>query len=375
MNTCSIDRFSKVVRDNGGKDVALGNDQGTLELAPLRVVVGASERAVDPEDVGYLSREAADTVRVFPKALFTCPAVDLYGSGVAAVEAHVCRSTLRTRKFLRRATEQFEHAQRGLKSVAYRSDDDEPALLLAPMEHFNYSHWILEAVPKLGLFKRTYGKMPDVAVMVGSASPFHAESIKFVSASTALKRVKSTPVSVKNLCFTTSLARSVAELDPEIFQFYDEALDRHFSGCAPNRGRVYISRAKAGHRRVENEGELVQELTKLGFTVVDPGAQPFQAQVATFWNAEVVVGAHGAGLTNLAFAPNCRLAFELLSSGFRDGSTYAHICRHRRISYGVMSGEPVLKGNTAPKDPEGWPGHRSFRVDVQRLVHDLKSLL
>ena len=182
------------------------------------------------------------------------------------------------------------------------------------------------------------------------ALPFHAESVAYVSASTRLQRIELTPVTVHNLSFTTSLARSVAELNPEIIRFYDAVLREKFGGQKPARTRLYVSRANARYRRVENEPELIEELAKLHFTAVDPGAHTFDAQVAMFWNADVVVGAHGAGLTNLVFAPNCRFAFELLSSGFRDRSTYAHICRHRKIAYGATSWEPVLKGDVEDSD-------------------------
>ena len=376
MKTCSASQFSNVVRDHGGKNVPLCDGQHAAKLGPLQVLAGASELVTDPDDIAYLSCKSADTVRVFPQALFACPEVNLYGTGVAAVEAHVCRSTLRTRKFLRRATEQFEKAHENIRTSACSTTDAEPALMLAPLEQFNYSHWILEAVPKLGLFEKAFGKMPDKALMVGSALPFHAESVAYVSASTRLQRIKLTPVTVHNLSFTTSLARSVAELNPEIIRFYDAVLREKFGGQKPARTRLYISRANARYRRVENEPELIEELAKLHFTAVDPGAHTFDAQVAMFWNADVVVGAHGAGLTNLVFAPNCRFAFELLSSGFRDRSTYAHICRHRKIAYGATSWEPVLKGDVEDStDPEGWPGHRSFRVDVQRVLQELRQLL
>ena len=106
METCSASQFSNVVRDHGGKNVPLCDGQHAAKLGPLQVLAGASELVTDPDDIAYLSCESADTVRVFPQALFACPEVNLYGTGVAAVEAHVCRSTLRTRKFLRRATEQ-----------------------------------------------------------------------------------------------------------------------------------------------------------------------------------------------------------------------------------------------------------------------------
>jgi capsular polysaccharide biosynthesis protein len=64
--------------------------------------------------------------------------------------------------------------------------------------------------------------------------------------------------------------------------------------------RLYIVRR--GHRRVTNEEDLLRTLGRHGFRPVQLEMLPFPEQVELFHDAEAVVAAHGAGLTNLLFA-------------------------------------------------------------------------
>ena len=71
--------------------------------------------------------------------------------------------------------------------------------------------------------------------------------------------------------------------------------------------RLYVSRADAPDRRVRNEAELVDTLEEYGFKRFVPGEHSFEEQVRRFANAEVILGPHGAGLTNLIFSPETTL--------------------------------------------------------------------
>ncbi len=90
-------------------------------------------------------------------------------------------------------------------------------------------------------------------------------------------------------------------------------LDRLRTALLPDRPsrrseRLYIVRR--GHRRVTNEEELLRTLGRHGFRPVQLETLPFPEQVELFYDAEAVVAAHGAGLTNLLFA-NKALVVEL----------------------------------------------------------------
>lgn len=71
--------------------------------------------------------------------------------------------------------------------------------------------------------------------------------------------------------------------------------------------RILISRADANRRRITNTSALARALQPLGFEEVVLQGVPFREQVALFYDAEIVVGAHGAGLTNLLFSQACHV--------------------------------------------------------------------
>lgn len=85
--------------------------------------------------------------------------------------------------------------------------------------------------------------------------------------------------------------------------------------------RLYVSRADAQDRRVRNEDALISMLDEYGFECIVPGEHTFAEQVRRFTDAEVVLGPHGAGLTNTIFASDTTLV-ELFGS-YRNACFFA----------------------------------------------------
>ena len=65
---------------------------------------------------------------------------------------------------------------------------------------------------------------------------------------------------------------------------------------------------------------LAQAMEKRGFAVIDPGSLSVQDQIDHFAAAEVIVGPHGAALTNLVFAQEGARVLELF------GPKYVKAC-------------------------------------------------
>jgi capsular polysaccharide biosynthesis protein len=79
------------------------------------------------------------------------------------------------------------------------------------------------------------------------------------------------------------------------------------AGPRPSK-RVYVTRRLASRRRVLNEKELEPLLLDHGFVFVDLETFSFADQVRTFSEAEMIVAIHGAGLTNMVWAPpGCKI--------------------------------------------------------------------
>jgi hypothetical protein len=80
---------------------------------------------------------------------------------------------------------------------------------------------------------------------------------------------------------------------------------------------IYISRRGTNSfRTLLNESEIETAVERLGFKVVRTENYSFDDQVAMFSQARVVLGPHGAGMTNTAFAPPGCLVCDFFPPGW-----------------------------------------------------------
>jgi len=89
--------------------------------------------------------------------------------------------------------------------------------------------------------------------------------------------------------------------------------------------KIYLSRAKASHRKVVNENELVQLLTeKYNFEIIYiEEIKSISQQYNLFFNASHIIAVHGASLTNLIITKDIYVV-ELLNEQHLVTS-YSHI--------------------------------------------------
>lgn len=135
---------------------------------------------------------------------------------------------------------------------------------------------------------------------------------------------------------------------------------------ASDRLRLFVGRNNADYRRLINQDDVAAMLAGVGFTSVDPGSLSFAEQAALFSRAEIVVGVHGAALTNIVFMPPEGILLELW--GGRQQPHYVDLARIKGLRYASMEGE------TLPGTHER-PQHQDLRVDPARLSAALAALL
>ena len=75
---------------------------------------------------------------------------------------------------------------------------------------------------------------------------------------------------------------------------------------------IYVARTDAGDRAMENEAELIELLQRQGVRIIVPGTLPVVEQIAAFRAARLVIGPHGAGLSNLVFCRSGSFVYEVL---------------------------------------------------------------
>ena len=145
--------------------------------------------------------------------------------------------------------------------------------------------------------------------------------------------------------------------------------------AVPSRGlieppeRIYISRRGANSfRTLQNEAEVELAAARLGFTIVRAEDHSFDDQIALFSRARVVIGPHGAGITNTVFAPPGCLVCDFFPTGWESSWSLrsTQLFGHYYLPLSFPS-EPSASGVTDPCFPAVGHNH-VYRVPVEELA-------
>lgn len=237
----------------------------------------------------------------------------------------------------------------------------------------NYCHWLLDALPRLDCLGST-DDCSSVSVAVAPlTAPFQRETLHRCGFDDAhiVELGPMQALRADELLVTSDLP------DPPHPAFKAAAWALRFlrrrlgspdpagAGAGATPRRIYVSRADSAGRRVVNEDALLAALRPLGFVPVALAGMTVQAQAALFADAEMIVGPHGAGLTNAVFAPPGTGLLELFPRSY-GMATYYVLAMGARLTYDDLIFDDVVPGSRAQRD--------DMRVDVAQVVarcHDM----
>lgn len=110
--------------------------------------------------------------------------------------------------------------------------------------------------------------------------------------------------------------------NPKLLDFYRGSVPPRKGGG----GVLLISRKHTGDRRILNEDELLDRLSRhFDCEVLTPEKEDFASQLRKIHQASVIVGSHGAGLTNVLFHRGVRCMIEV-SLGTVVNNSYSSLC-------------------------------------------------
>jgi capsular polysaccharide biosynthesis protein len=124
--------------------------------------------------------------------------------------------------------------------------------------------------------------------------------------------------------------------------------------------RLFINRS--GRRKIINLPELKPIFKKWGIEIIDPGTHSLSEQVDLFNSSSLIVGIHGAGLTNLAFCDYEKVKVLEISASDGVGCHYYWLCTSLGIDWQMILGE------------EG-DSNQSFKLSANKLEDELEKLL
>jgi hypothetical protein len=217
----------------------------------------------------------------------------------------------------------------------------------------NYYHWTLEHLPKLrgvARYERETGRHVSL-VVPDDPPPFVMESLELFGYADRVVPWEETPTLVETL-----IVPSFPELLPRTLEW---VRDRAFYSVPPDPDApdwIYVSRAGADKRRVDNEAELRPVLERHGVEPVRLERSTLREEISLLQSVDGVVGAHGAGLTATLWGSDLTV-IELFNDVVKPPYyTMATVLDH---DYTALSGHPV---GAHPKER-----NRDFTVDPASL--------
>ncbi len=245
--------------------------------------------------------------------------------------------------------------------------------LLTDFGATNYAHFLLDALGRLGLVEAAGIDLAAVdrilvpkpcsenARRILTALPLPREKIVWIdegdSAVIRPERLLAPTYPGVACCYAP---------EPAVF------LRSHVLGAAPAATlstRLYVDRAD-GSRTLENRAEVIALMKEYGFSIYNPAEH--DNQPADFAAANVVVGAHGAGLANLVFCqPGTRILEFMPMDHVRP--YYFTLAVRTGIDWACL---PCRCRASGDKPPGGLrPRPLSFRVDLDALRGALVGVL
>lgn len=181
----------------------------------------------------------------------------------------------------------------------------------------NYYHWMVETVPKiryLRAFEEATGR--SVTVLVPDDAPqFVEETLRLIGwPQSKTMQATESAYTVQNLVIPSYPERHASD-----FEWMQTEILEAVPSCSESSSgkNVYVSRSNAIERRVLNENEVMNILNEYGFNRYCLENQSVADNVQLFSQADIIIGPHGAGLTDIIFADDCTL-IELFGSKIKE---------------------------------------------------------
>ena len=173
-------------------------------------------------------------------------------------------------------------------------------------------------------------------------------------------------------------------------QFLDKKKSIHILNKLPNNKqknkglKIYLSRQNSSYRNIINEGDVTEEIKKIGFKILDLNNLEITKQIEYFSNAEIIISATSSALTNIVFckkgtkiieiSPNYKFDYE---RSFKE--RYSFISKELKLDYTSIIADPIkLKKNNTRSNKyisKEVLANSNYYKDLLVKIDDIKKVI
>lgn len=238
----------------------------------------------------------------------------------------------------------------------------------------NYFHWIFDVLPRIAILEKSNFNFKNLKFLLPSLKfnfqketlkllklpPKNCLDIKYYKHFTAEKIITTDHPYV----FNNNPTNSILDIPPWIIFWLRKKFKFRNKKKNIFSSKIYIDRSDSKfskNRYIVNEENLKKYLITKGFKSVVLSKISFKKQVKIFSHAKVIVGAHGAGFSNIIFSNPGTKIIELQSS--KSGDAIKNLAKKCNLNYKRIVSKYIFKKNMNP--------HGKILVDLNLLKKKL----
>lgn len=174
----------------------------------------------------------------------------------------------------------------------------------------NYFHWMTEMLPRIVVMKFQHPKVPVIIPKNYLTYPFIVQSLQLLNIDVVIVDLKK---SVRINTLYAVPVPHVGRFNEGLMHFFRNKVMVEIRPIENPQRLIYISRGLAKRRKILNEKEVFEMLKTKGFQMVELENISLKDQVELFKESKIVIGNHGAGLSNIMFMEKKQTVIELKS--------------------------------------------------------------
>ena len=218
----------------------------------------------------------------------------------------------------------------------------------------NYGHWILDVIPKLIMTKKFKDLNNFDAILIPNVKKkFQTDSLGYfnISKNKILDGSEITHLYADKITIPghpywelgKHQFETVANVDKDILKSIREIFLKDYdSNKYKKNENIFIDRSDSifNHNKLINNLEIIDYLKKREFIIIKLAELSFNEQIKIFNKAKIIIGSHGAALTNLIFCEPSTRVIEIGNPHF-DCDVFRNISNIQKLNYSFIKAKPA----------------------------------
>jgi hypothetical protein len=238
----------------------------------------------------------------------------------------------------------------------------------------NYSHWLTRIMPRLAILDNHPDLRKLPLLTRANLREYERDSLARIGydESNIIAVERPSAVQLSTIHVPSFPRHNMENMTASLMWFRKHMLAQQppSDGAPPT--RLFVSRKDAKRRRLVNESAIMDALSHFGIIEVVPSELTFAEQVDLFSRAELVVGPHGAGLTNLVFCPAKCGVVEVTCAEMLGAEDLRAIAAIGDLKTAVLMAEEKLSQQI---DDSGRPLYSELYIDPKAVLKAVAHLV